>query len=118
MSFARYLKDAVEQVNGAFSAMIIGIDGMPVESYTTEKVLSLDSLSAESSQMMKGINMAAESLGLGDATEFSIISDLCGIIMRRINREYYIAILVKPGGNVGKGRFMLRSIVPNIEKEF
>ena len=118
MSFAKVLKDAVERVDGAFSAMILGIDGMPVESHTTEKVLSLESLSAEASQMMKGIDDAAVSLGLGEAGEFSIVSDLCSIIMRKINREYYLAMLIKPGGNVGKGRFVLRSIVPQIEGEF
>jgi len=118
MSFTKVLKDAVEKVDGAFSAMILGIDGMPVETHTIEKILNLDSLSAESSQMMRGINSAAESLGLGEAKEFSIISDLCGIIMRRINKEYYIAILIKPGGNVGKGRFVLRNIIPLIEKDF
>ena len=118
MSFTKVLKDAVDKVDGAFSAMILGIDGMPVESHTTEKILNLESLSAESSQMMRGINGAAESLGLGEAKEFSIISDLCGIIMRKINKEYYIAILIKPGGNVGKGRFVLRNIIPQIEKDF
>jgi len=118
MSFTKILKDAVDKVDGAFSAMILGIDGMPVETHTTEKILNLENLSAESSQMMRGINNAAESLGLGEATEFSVISDLCGIIMRKINREYYVAILIKPGGNVGKGRFVLRNIIPQIEKDF
>jgi predicted regulator of Ras-like GTPase activity (Roadblock/LC7/MglB family) len=118
MNFARVLKEAVERVEGAFSAMIIGIDGMPVDSYTVEKILNMESLSAESSQMMKGIKSASESLGLGEAREFSIISDLCGIIMRRINSEYYMAILIRPGGNVGKGRFILRSMVEKVEGDF
>ena len=98
--------------------MILGIDGMPVESHTTEKVLSLEDLSAESSQMMRGIKSAAESLGLGVATEFSIVSELCSIIMYRINDEYFLAILIKPGGNIGKGRFVLRSLIPRIASDF
>jgi len=118
MSFAKVLREAVERVDGAFSAMILGIDGMPVESHTSEKILNLDSLSAESSQLMRGINSAAESLGLGVASEFSIISDLCGILIHRINTEYYMAILLKPGGNLGKGRFILRAMVARIEGEF
>jgi len=118
MNFAKILKEAVDKVEGAFSAMILGIDGMPVETYNAEKILNLESLSAESSQMMRGINSAADSLGLGEASEFSIISDLCGIIMRRINREYYMAILIKPGGNVGKGRFVLKNMVAKVEGDF
>jgi len=105
-------------VNGAVSALILGVDGMPVEEYTEEKLISLDDLSAEASQLMKNIDTAAEGLGLGEAREFSIVSDLCGIIMRKINAEYYVAIVIKPDGNYGKGRFVLRSLVPKIAEEF
>lgn len=118
MSFSEVLKEAVNRVDGAVSAMIIGIDGMTVEQYTKKKILSLEDLSAESSQMMKDIANASENLGLGEAKEFSIISDLCGIIMRKINAEYYLALIILPEGNYGKGRFVLRSVVPKIENEF
>jgi predicted regulator of Ras-like GTPase activity (Roadblock/LC7/MglB family) len=118
MSFSEVLKEAVGRVDGAVSAVIIGIDGMPVEEYVTEKLISLEDLGAESSQMMKNIDLASEDLGLGDAREFSIVSDLCGIIMRKINSEYYLALIIKPDGNYGKGRYVLRSLVPRIEGEF
>lgn len=104
-------------MDGAVSAMIIGTDGIPVEEFALQKMLNLDDLSAEASQMIKDINIAAESLGLGEAREFSIMSDLCGIIMRKINAEYYLAIVIKPDGNHGKGRFVLRSVAPTLESE-
>ena len=118
MSFTPTLKEAVQRVDGAVSASIIGIDGMPVEEYAVEKIINLDDLSAESSQMMKNVDSAAQSLGLGEAGEFSIISDLCGIIMRKINSEYYLALIIRPDGNYGKGRFVLRTMVARLEKEF
>jgi predicted regulator of Ras-like GTPase activity (Roadblock/LC7/MglB family) len=118
MSFSEVLKNSVQKVEGAVSAMIVGIDGMPVEEYTEEKLISLDDLSAEAAQLMKNIEIAADDLGLGNAKEFSIVSDLCGIIMRRINTEYYVAMVIRPDGNYGKGRFILRSLVPRIKDEF
>ena len=118
MSFTPTLKETVQRVDGAVSASIIGIDGMPVEEYAVEKIINLDDLSAESSQMMKNVDSAAQSLGLGEAGEFSIISDLCGIIMRKINSEYYLALIIRPDGNYGKGRFVLRTMVARLEKEF
>lgn len=118
MSFSQYLKDTVERVDGAVSAMIIGIDGMPVEEFTREKLINLEDLSAESSQMMKDISNASVNLRMGEAKEFSIVSDLCGIIMRKINEEYYFALIIKPDGNYGKGRFVLRSMIPELLKEF
>jgi predicted regulator of Ras-like GTPase activity (Roadblock/LC7/MglB family) len=118
MSFTDTLKEAVNRVDGAVSAMIIGIDGMPVEEYTVKKFLNLEDVSAESAQMMKDISAAAENLGLGEAKEFSIVSDLCGIIMRKINPDYYFALIILPDGNYGKGRFILRSLLPALQEEF
>ena len=118
MSFLPILKEAVKRVDGAVSAIIIGIDGMPVEEYTEEKLINLDELSAESSQLMKDMDNAASSLGLGRASEFSISSELCGILMRKINDEYYLALIIRPDGNFGKGRFVLRTSVPRLAKEF
>ena len=118
MSFSEVLRDTVEKVDGAVSAIIIGADGMSVEEYTQEKLIDLTGLSAEASAMIKDINLAADNLGLGNAREFSIISDRCGIIMRKINSDYYLALVIKPEGNYGKGRFILKTAIPKLEGEF
>jgi predicted regulator of Ras-like GTPase activity (Roadblock/LC7/MglB family) len=118
MSFLEVLKETVEKVDGAVSAMIIDTDGISVQEYVREKLVDLTGLSAEASAMIKDINLAAENLGLGNAKEFSIISDRCGIIMRKINTDYYLALVIKPEGNYGKGRFVLKTAVPKIEGEF
>jgi predicted regulator of Ras-like GTPase activity (Roadblock/LC7/MglB family) len=118
VSFSEILKEAVDKVDGAVSAMILGSDGIPVEEYAIEKLLSLEDLGAEASTMIKDINLAAKDLGLGTAREFSILSDKCGIIMRQINAAYYLALVIMPDGNYGKARFVLKTTVPKIEGEF
>ncbi|MBM4146516.1 MAG: roadblock/LC7 domain-containing protein [Nitrospira sp.] len=118
MSFLEVLKDSVDKVDGAVSAMIIGRDGMSVQEYAREKLVDLTGLSAEASAMIKDISLAADNLGLGEAREFSIISDRCGIIMRKINTDYYLALVIKPDGNYGKGRFILKTAIPKLEGEF
>jgi predicted regulator of Ras-like GTPase activity (Roadblock/LC7/MglB family) len=118
MSFIDSLKKAVDRVDGAVAAIIIGIDGIPVEDYTVESIMSLDDLSAEASQLLRNVNLAAETFKLGDASEFTFTLEKCAILIRRITAEYYLALIVKAGGNVGKGRFVLRMIAPKIEREF
>jgi len=118
MSFLEVLKETVDKVDGAVSAMIIGRDGMSVQEYAREKLVDLTGLSAEASAMIKDISLAADNLGLGEAREFSIISDRCGIIMRKINTDYYLALVIKPDGNYGKGRFILKTAIPKLEGEF
>ncbi|MEW6585156.1 MAG: roadblock/LC7 domain-containing protein [Nitrospirota bacterium] len=112
------LKDTVDRVDGAVSAMIIGSDGISVQEYAPEKLVDLTGLSGEASQMIKDIDLAAGNLGLGEAREFSIISDRCGIIMRKINAGYYLALVIRPEGNYGKGRYVLKTAVPKLEAEF
>ncbi|OGW38862.1 MAG: hypothetical protein A2Y97_12085 [Nitrospirae bacterium RBG_13_39_12] len=118
MSFSEVLKETVEKVDGAVSAMIIGKDGISVHEYSSENLIDLTGLSAEASAMIRDISLASDNLGLGDAREFSIISDTCGIIFRKINSDYYIALIIKPEGNYGKGRFILKNSVPKIAGEF
>jgi predicted regulator of Ras-like GTPase activity (Roadblock/LC7/MglB family) len=118
MDFLEVLRDTVERVDGAVSAMIIASDGITVQEYVAERLVDLTGLGAEASAMIRDIGSAAENLGLGEAREFSIISDSCGIIMRRINRDYYMALVIKPEGNYGKGRFILKAAVPKVEGEF
>lgn len=118
MSFSAILKDIVDKVDGALSASIIASDGIPVEEYAIEKFINLEDLSAEASAMIRDINLASKNLRLGDAREFSIISERCGIIMRQINPDYYLAMVIKPEGNYGKARFLLKTTVPKIEAEF
>ena len=118
MDFLEVLKDTVGRVDGAVSAMIIASDGIPVQEYISEKLIDLTGLGAEASAMIRDIGLAAENLGLGEAREFSIISDTCGIIMRKINSDYYMALVIKPDGNYGKGRYILKAAIPKVEAEF
>jgi predicted regulator of Ras-like GTPase activity (Roadblock/LC7/MglB family) len=118
MDFLEVLRDTVDRVDGAVSAMIIASDGIAVQEYASERLVDLTGLGAEASAMIRDIGCAAENLGLGEAREFSIISDSCGIIMRKINRDYYMALVIKPEGNYGKGRFVLKAAVPKVEGEF
>lgn len=118
MNFLEVLKETVGKVDGAVSAMIIASDGISVQEYAQEKLVDLTGLSAEASAMIKDINLAADNLGLGEAREFSIISDRCGILMRKISPDYYLALVIRPDGNYGKGRFILKTAVPKLEGEF
>ena len=118
MTFSEVLKEAVDRVDGAVAAMIVASDGIPVEEYIVEKLIDFSALSAEASALIKDIEMASQDLQLGQTKEFALIADVCGIIMRRITQDYYLALVVKPDGNYGKARFVLRMAVPKIEKEF
>ncbi len=118
MSFSEALKETVERIPGAVAALIVASDGIPVEEYKRENLIDFNDLSAEASTFIRDVEMASEELRLGRAREFSLISERCGIIMHRITSEYYLCAVIRPDGNYGKARFVLKTIIPKIEKEF
>lgn len=116
--FTEILKEAVENVEGVVGAMIMDSDGITVQDYFLNSPVDSQSLSAEYSTFLKDIDRASESLGIGKTNEISIISEGCIVLIRRINREYSIVLIMKPDANFGKGRFILRKTLPRLEKEF
>ncbi|HEU4536516.1 MAG TPA: hypothetical protein VFS00_20465, partial [Polyangiaceae bacterium] len=60
---------------------------------------------------------AAESLEAGSTHEVAILSDRVMTIIRVVNRDYFLAVALEPGGNVGKARYLLRTAAPAILRE-
>jgi predicted regulator of Ras-like GTPase activity (Roadblock/LC7/MglB family) len=118
MSFSEFLKEAVDRVDGAVASIILASDGIPVDEHVTDRLIDFHALSAEASTLIKDIEIASQGLNLGQAQEFALISDTCGIFMRKITDDYYLALVLRSDGNFGKARFVLRTIVPRIEPEF
>lgn len=118
MSFAETLSSLLQRIKGAEMVMICGADGMPVESVGTSSLISADDLSAESSQLLNDIMAAIKNLNLGTIGDVSISTEKCTVILRAITDEYYFAVCLKPGGNSGQARFLLRTTVARIAHEF
>ena len=73
MSFIPVLKESVERVKGAVSAMVLGMDGMPIEEFTPEGPIKLEELTAESAQIFKDISRASKTLELGSTEEVTLV---------------------------------------------
>lgn len=119
MSFSEVLKGLTENVAGAKGALIVGMDGIIVDEYSTGREgVDLSSIGAEYGNVLKEIQNASRSLNLGDASEVAVMADNVDLILRKINEEYFIALLLSPKKNIGKGRFLVRSASRRLEKEF
>jgi predicted regulator of Ras-like GTPase activity (Roadblock/LC7/MglB family) len=55
---------------------------------------------------------------MGSTKEVTVIAEKAMIMLRRLNADYFIVLVIKPEGNFGKGRFLLRMSVPKLLKEF
>ncbi len=118
MPFSDILKEVVNGTEGALGALIVGLDGIPVEEYSVSSEVDLQSMTVEYSALLKEIEKGSQAAQVGTTREVTVIADKAMIMLRRLNEEYFFALIIKPSGNFGKGRFLLRMSVPRLLKEF
>lgn len=118
MPFSEILKEVVNGTEGALGALIVGLDGIPVEEYTVSSVMDLQSMTVEYSSLLKEIEKGSQAAQMGSTKEVTVIADNAMVMLRRLNDEYFFVLAIKPDGNFGKGRFLLRMSVPKLLKEF
>ncbi len=118
MPFADILKEVVQGTEGAMGALVVGVDGISVEEFTLDKEIDLQSMTVEYATLLKEIEQGSQASQLGSTREVTVIADKAMIMLRRLNDEYFMVLIIKPDGNFGKGRFLLRMSVPKLLKEF
>ncbi len=118
MAFSDILKEVVTGTEGALGALIVGLDGIPVEEYSLDREMDLQSMTVEYSSLLKEIEKGSQAAQLGTTKEVTVIAEKAMIMLRRLNQEYFFVLIIKPEGNFGKGRFLLRMSVPKLLKDF
>ena len=118
MSFGDILKNVVDGTDGALGALVVGLDGIPVDEYSVGNEVDIQSLTVEYSSLIKEIEKGSQTVHLGSTKEVTVMAEKAMIMLRRLNEEYFIILILKPEGNFGKGRFLLRMSVPKLLKEF
>ncbi len=118
MPFSDILKEVVNGTEGAIGALIVGLDGIPVEQFSVNGDMDIQSMTVEYSSLLKEIEKGSQAAHLGSTKEVTVIADKAMIMLRRLNDEYFFVLIIRPEGNFGKGRFLLRMSVPKLLREF
>jgi predicted regulator of Ras-like GTPase activity (Roadblock/LC7/MglB family) len=119
MSFLAHLESIVNQVDGAIACSVMGSDGISVETHQKEEVgdLELQSAWVEYANILGQIRNGAELLKTGAVTEVSVNTERLVTLMRMLTSEYFLVLALKPEGNYGKGRYVLRVTAPKVTAE-
>jgi predicted regulator of Ras-like GTPase activity (Roadblock/LC7/MglB family) len=108
--FREILREVVENTDGGVAGLLMGFDGIPVDQYVRDDAsLDVETVGMEYSVILKSIRQAAELLDSGTAREVAIKAERMITVIRLLNDEYFVAVALKPSGNVGKARFLLRT---------
>ena len=119
MAFLAHLEAVVKQVDGALACSVMGFDGIAVETHQTDAAAELDLNPSwiEYGNMLSQLKTAAQSLKTGDVAEVSVNSENVITLMRMVSPEYFVVLAMKPSGNYGKGRYVLRITAPKLKAE-
>lgn len=109
MSMRETLNTIVKSVDGTLAAIIMAYDGIPIEEVVLEQSdFDTQLLSVEYATVLKEIKRAVDIIKAGDLEEVSIATSQMRIIMRLLNEELFIALIMRRDGNFGKGRYLLK----------
>ena len=113
--FKEILQDLVERTDGGVAGLLMASDGIAIDQYSKgDGPFDIESVGMEYSVVIKGIQRAAEMLDTGATNEISVKTERLTTVIRMLSDEYFVALTVAPGGNVGKARFLLRSSAPKL----
>ena len=76
--------------------------------------MDITTVGMELSVILKDIARASVQLEAGTAHEVAIQAEKVTTLVRMVNEEYFVAVALRPDGNYGKARFMLRLAAPKL----
>ena len=123
MSFLSHLESIVAQVDGSIACSVMGFDGIAVETLqvpsAAEHATSIELSTAwvEYANILTQLKNAAEVLKTGSIAEVSVNSEHLITLMRMVSPEYFLVLGLKPTGNYGKARYVLRITAPKVKSE-
>ena len=118
-------KEALQGMIDRLDEDVIGSVIMDTEGIALEKVglvtddptLDSETLGMEYTVILKSVKKTASMVDAGTVNEVLVRNEKFTTLLRIVNEDYFVALFLKPGGNVGKGRFLLRAAAANLIKE-
>lgn len=108
MSYKQTLKTVTETVGGGLAAIIMGYDGIPIDEYlVASSQFDLQLLTVEYANLLRDIRRTVELLENGIMEEVSIATDRVRVLVRAINNQFFLVLVLTADGNYGKGRYLL-----------
>jgi len=111
------LEKIVDGCDGALASIVMGFDGIAVDTVCRDPDFDAQTISMEFSFVLTQVRKAAEILEVGALDEVAIRSESLLFMVRVLSDEYFVALAMAPTGNFGKGRYMLRMAAPALRAQ-
>jgi predicted regulator of Ras-like GTPase activity (Roadblock/LC7/MglB family) len=116
--FREALRELVEKTDGGIAGLVMDKEGIALDSYARDDApFDINTIGIEFGVVLGQIRRATESLEAGSAHEVAIGTDKMITIIRVLSDTYFLALALRPDGNFGKGRFLMRTAAPKLMSE-
>jgi len=116
VSFTELLDRVLNETPGAVSVTLMGFDGIAIETRDAPEQpdVSPQSAAIELGAVATQLKGVAEGLGAGEVQELTLQTGALTTLLRPVTADYFVALSLRPGGNTGKGRYLLRVVAPKL----
>jgi predicted regulator of Ras-like GTPase activity (Roadblock/LC7/MglB family) len=120
MSFASVLRSIVDECGGGIGGALMGSDGIPIEQVEASALPAsfegdpqsladdVAALGVEFGRILEEARKAADSLGGGAVEEACLRLERFWVLLRGVDADTFLAVVLAPDGNLGKARFLMR----------
>lgn len=118
MGFREHLQEVCRGVEGAIACSLMGMDGIEVDTHVhAEAGVDVQSLMVEMTGFLRTAREAALAHRAGGLEEFSLGTDRVTTVGRLVSPDYFMVVALRPEGNAGKARYLLRVTAPRVAAE-
>jgi len=122
MSFASILQQIVDGSPGGLGAALMGFDGIPIDQVTASGAADsvgdeVGVLGVELGRILEEMRKAVDSVEGGLLEEVTVRMSRSCVVLRTVDAETFLVVLLAPDANIGKARFMARRYLPAIREE-
>src|SRR4051812_18174185 len=95
--FREKIQEMIDRVDGALGGVVIGYDGITVESYTrSDAGGDIQTIGIQLAHVVAQLRRAAESLQAGNLREMSVYADRFLVLLHPLDDEYFLACAFGP----------------------
>ena len=115
--FKEKLKRVVTHVDGSIGCVLMGFDGIQIDSvFTQEEMPEMGAIAIEVSNLL-GKFRRLKLHEIGQINEVSLTTGTITTLARVIAEDYLLILAVRQGADINRGQTMLRLISPSLERE-
>jgi len=115
--FKPILEKLLDRIPGAQWAVVVGVDGVVIDSSSRAQPPELEILAADYSTQLRSWQRIAEETGTGGVQGSLIFTERGKIVFQMITPDYFLLVGLDEAGISGKARFEVTRSRPEFERE-